>query len=232
MPSSPTPDPVATILARVERSRRREIERELRAHLEDAGAGNFGDPEEIAHAFAEAYRSPWRSNLRLFAASAVVSACIVAAARLFLAQRYPYLGREILFFAALPLGYIAARVSGRLATIGALALYVAAAVHVIAPGEATGPTVTFIAGAVVYLLQRARIRFAWIWGTALPLAIARVVHGPFLPGHGPFGPWHVGVWLVTALSCWAMTMLADPSPRERRRWPPTPPSSAATSRRP
>jgi hypothetical protein len=213
-------DLITTVLrrARFQRaSRRREIERELRAHLEDARAAGedeatvvtrFGDPEEIGRAFAVAYRLSWRMAAALFAVSAIVSAGIVTGTRQILAAPYPYLGREVLFFAALPLGYIAARVSGRLATVGALALYVAAAIHIIAPGEATGPTVTFIAGAVVSLLQRVRIRFAWMWGTALPLAIARMVLGPLSPGNGPFGPWHVGVWLITALSCCAMTVLS------------------------
>jgi len=204
-------DLIDAILARsriLGSSRRRDIERELRAHVEDAGAERFGDPDEIGRAFALAYRPSLRTTAVLFLASAGVSAALVALSRYVLLQAYPYIAREVLFFAALPLGYIAARVSGRLATIGALALYVAAATHLITPGEAVGPTVTFIAGAVVASLQSARIQFAWIWGTALPLTLARMVLGPLSPGNGPFGLWHLGVWLITALSCCAMTLVS------------------------
>lgn len=207
MPSSRTPDPIGTILAGVPRSRRAEVERELRAYIEDAGSlSALGDPEEIARGFAEAYRPTWRSGLALFAASALVSILIVILSRSFLAQQYPHVAREILFFAALPIGYIGAR-RGLLIT-AALSLYVVAVAQVITPGEAIGPAVAFTAGAFVYLLRRTRIPLAWVWGTVLPLTLARMIHGPLTPGNGPFRPWHVGVWLTTALSCCAMTRLS------------------------
>lgn len=200
MPSSQIPDPIKTILSRVPRSRRAEVERELRAHLEDGGT--LPDPEKLAVAFARVYESPWR----LFMVSVVVSSAAIVLARVLLGQRYPYVTREILFFAAFPAGYVSAR-RGILTGVVA-ALYVAVIAHIITPGEAIGPTMTCIAGAAVCVLQRARVRFAWIWGTAIPLALARAIHGPLSPGNGPLGPWHFGVWLITALSCYAMTRMS------------------------
>jgi hypothetical protein len=65
--------------ARIPSAKRREVERELRAHFEDSD-GEFGDPDEIAREFSRVYRFEWmRARVAVWLLSMVIVASVVTA---------------------------------------------------------------------------------------------------------------------------------------------------------
>lgn len=229
-------------------ARRREVTIELRSHIEDlmdeARAGGhddadietivyqrFGQPEEIARAFANTYRvERIVTNACTLAALVVASLLavggVISAVQLCvaiwsggpLAVFFHGMRSEIVGFLALTWGYVGTylweRVCRRLvvsvAVNMALFIPVVLGLHYLSPGHVTAPAVAFAGAGMVRVFQHADGRLIWCAGTAAPLLGAWLVLGPFVGGDWALASWKVGllVWLGMTLSCVAMTSLA------------------------
>ncbi len=221
------------------RKRGREVAEELRAHLDDlveemrsqgyddeAAARmarmRFGEPQEIAAAFASVY-APERWARRivqatlLCAASTMVVVVVVGTVQFIAAicAAQPILStlREIyqegFGFGAITAGYCSLYAGERLFPTSlakaalpsvVLGLCLAAVFACAIPQHAALPLVAFACAASGRLLQRLEMPFLWLAGTALPLLIAWVLFGPLIPCWE--FPWLV--WLGLTISCKAL----------------------------
>jgi hypothetical protein len=218
---------------------RREVSRELRAHLDDLAEEarsqgyddkatarivtlRFGEPQEIAAAFASVY-APERWARRifqsaiLFAVSTVAVVLVISAVQSIAAMctaepilsTFRDIHREVFGFAAIAAGYCslyagerlfsASRVRAVLPSV-TLGFCLAAVFAWLIPQHVALPLVAFACAASGRLLQRVEIPFVWFAGTALPLLIAWVLFGQLLPGWQ--FPWLV--WLGLTVSCEAL----------------------------
>jgi uncharacterized protein (UPF0335 family) len=220
-----------------------EVAKELRAHLDDLAEDvrsqgydeeaaariiriRFGEPQEIAAAFASVYaperwaREVLRSTI-LFAASAIAVAIVVStvqsiavmctAGSILSTLRNIY--QEGFGFAAITTGYCSLYVGERLFPTSlaraallsvTLGLCLAAVFAWLIPQHAVLPLVAFACAACARLLQRLQIPFLWFAGTALPLLIAWGVFGRLI-SCWEF-PWLV--WLGLTISCKALREIA------------------------
>jgi hypothetical protein len=216
-----------------------DVAKELRAHLDDLAEEvrsqgyddeaaarivrmRFGDPQEIAAAFASVYAAErwWRRILQatlLFAVSTIAVAvllstvqCIAAvctAGSVLSILRDIY--QEIVGFGMITAGYCSLYAGERLfpgsvaraalpsVTLG---LCLAAMFAWLIPQHAVLPVVAFASAASARLLQRVQIRFIWFAGTGLPLLIAWVLFGRLIPCWE--FPWLV--WFGLTISCLAL----------------------------
>jgi uncharacterized protein (UPF0335 family) len=218
---------------------RREVEKELRAHLDDLAEDaksqgyddkaserivrmRFGEPEEIAAAFATVYAAE-RLARRILHSTLLMTASIVAvvvvvatvqsiaaictASSVVLTLRE--LHRECFGFCAIAAGYCSLYAGERLfpASLArallpsvTLGLLLAAVFDWLIPQHAALPLAAFTCAAFGRLLQRVPIPFVWFAGTALPLLIAWAVFGRLISGWQ--FPWLV--WLGLTISCKAL----------------------------
>jgi hypothetical protein len=232
----------------VSAARRRELAMELSSHVEDmidelrqAGhdeaiieeivSQRFGQPEEIAQAIAETYRSEqivahMGIVVALVAASLVAVGAMISTIQFCVAiwfgsplsadlqgMRWEFVG-----FLCLTWGYVGIYLWQRLfrnrlvpAVTVNLFLFLLAvfAFRHLAPGHANAPVVAFVCAGMVRILQRPNIRFVWCAGTAGPLLCAWLLVGPVVQSDGTLTSWEMGliVWLGMTLSCLAMTSL-------------------------
>lgn len=216
-----------------------EVARELRAHLDDVAEElrsqgyddetaarivriRFGEPQEIAAAFASVY-APERWARRvlqavsLFAASAIAVVVVVSTVQFVAAMCTAQsivstlrgIPQEIFGLAAITAGYCSLYAGERLfpaslaraalpsATLG---LCLAAVFAWLTPQHAVLPLVAFACAASARLLQRWEIPLLWFAGTALPLLIAWVWFGRLVPCWE--FPWLI--WLGLTVSCKAL----------------------------
>lgn len=216
-----------------------DVAKELRAHLDDLAEEvraqgydeeavarivriRFGEPQEIAGAFASVY-APERWARRivrltiLFVASTLAVAIVLSIVQSIAAictsgsvlatLRGMY--QEIVGFAAITAGYCSLYAGERLfprslarsalpsVTLG---LCLAAVLVWLIPVHAVLPLAAFACAACARLLQRLEVPFIWFAGTALPLLIAWVLFGPLIPCWE--FPWLV--WLGLTIACMAM----------------------------
>lgn len=221
---------------------------ELRSHIEDLmdearDCGHddadierivyqrFGQPEEIARAFANTYRAErivtnTCTLAALVVASLVAVGCVISTLQLFvaiwsggpLAASFHGMRYEIVGFLALTWGYVGTylwervfrRLMASIAVNMALFVPVVLGLQYLSPGHVTAPAVAFAGAGMVRVLQHIDGRLIWCTGTAAPLLIAWLVLGPLIEGHWALASWEVGllVWLGMTLSCVAMTSLA------------------------
>jgi hypothetical protein len=216
---------VERVLARAKipgAARRREIERELRDHVEDMAEEDldrFGSPEVIGDALARVY-APERvaahvaRSVTLVIASGLVAAVIIAGVQVVMtAATLRAISSEIAGFAAVALGYSAAYLARRQfrlslpAVVGVIvvgACWIGVGLSVLAPRHAVMATVAFLSTACGGLLMYAPVPLVWLAGTAGPLLIASVALGPLVPGAGWF-PWRI--WIGLSLSCVALRLV-------------------------
>jgi hypothetical protein len=216
-----------------------EVAKELRAHLDDLAEEmriegydeeavarivriRFGDPEEVAAAFASVY-APERWTRRilqstiLFAASALAVVVVISTVQSIAAlctaesvlSTFRDIHREVFGFVAIAAGYCSLYAGERLFPSSrlrallpsvTLALGFAAVLAWLIPQHMALPLVAFACAASGRLLQRLDKPFVWFAGTALPLLIAWALFGPLLPG------WQFPclVWLGLTISCKAL----------------------------
>jgi hypothetical protein len=216
-----------------------EVAKELRAHVDDladevrsqgyddeAAARivkmRFGEPHEIAAAFASVYAPErWaRRTLQatiLFAASTVAVAVVLSAVQCVAAvctsssilSTLRDIYREIAGFGTITAGYCSLYAGERLFPTSPartalasviLGLCLAAVFAWLIPQHAALPVVAFACAASGRLLQRLRIPFIWFAGTALPLLIGWALFGRLLDCWE--FPWLV--WLGLTISCKVM----------------------------
>jgi hypothetical protein len=233
-------------LARFPDARQRhEIERELRNHLEDLeeearsqghdeamieriAAMRFGNPQEIAAAFASAYaierwmRRAVACAILLIASIAAVSLAIgtvqsIAA----LLIRIPFADVshgfywEVLGLVAVTLGYCCAYLAERLFPTSfanaawlsfILTICVAAGLVFAAHAHAILPCIAFAGATFARLLQSVHVPIVWLAGTAVPIAMLALAFHPPLAGQGP-PPWLL--WLGLTLSCAVLRKIVD-----------------------
>jgi hypothetical protein len=224
-----------------------EVAKELRAHLDDLAEEarsqgyddeaaariariRFGDPQEIAAAFASVYAPErWARRILqasiLFAASTVAVVLVISAVQSIAAMctaqsvlsTFQNIHREVFGFAAVAAGYCSLYTGERLFPASrlrallpgvSLGLCLAAVCAWLIPQHALLPLVAFACAAAGRLLQRLDIPFVWFAGTAAPLLIAWELFGPLLPGWQ--FPWLV--WLGLTISCkalWEITRLFE-----------------------
>lgn len=248
-------------------ARQQELARELQSHIDDlisesrsSGCDEasieqfvgqrFGNPESIAQAFSDTYRSERMAvYLGLFAAFIIVSlfavATVITTLQMLvsigsgatLTTAFPRLRWEAVGFVALTWGYTGVYLGERLfrkcPLLSAVALnaslFGAAALvlHYLLPGHVTTPAVAFACSGLTRVLQRADVRFIWCLGTAGPVLVAWIVLGPLVNSNGRLAPWEVGfmVWMGMTLSCILMTFITKLFDRRilqasRTRWLP------------
>jgi hypothetical protein len=217
----------------------REVAQELRAHLDDLAEEmrsngyddeaaprivkmRFGEPQEIAAAFASVYAPErWARRILqatiLFAASTIAVVVVIGTVQSIAAMcaaesilsTFRDIHREVFGFAAIAAGYCSlyagerffstSRVRALLPSV-TLGLGLAAVFAWLIPQHAVLPLVAFACAASGRLLQRVEIPFIWFAGTALPLLTAWALFGPLLPGWQ--FPWLV--WLGLTISCKAL----------------------------
>ena len=203
-------------------ARRREIERELRDHLEDMADDDlvrFGDPEIVGDALARVYAPErWAAHVArsaaLVIASGLAAAVIIAGVQVVMTgATLRAISTEIAGFATVALGYCAAYLARRryrlslpsvVGVIAGGALWIGVSLSVLAPRHAVIATVAFLSAAFGGLLVYAPIPLLWLAGTAGPLLIASVALGPLVPGAGRF-PWLI--WAGLSLSCVALRIV-------------------------
>ncbi|MFZ0880614.1 MAG: permease prefix domain 1-containing protein [Candidatus Acidiferrales bacterium] len=228
------------LLARLPGNKRqREVAKELRAHLDDLAEGvrsqgyddeaaarivrmRFGEPQEIAAAFASVYAPErWARRILhstiLFAVSTIAVVVVVSTVQSIAAMctaesilsTLLAIHGEILGFGAITAGYCSLYAGERLFPTSmaraalpsvTLGLCLAAVFAWLIPQHAALPLVAFACAASGRLLQRLEIPFIWFAGTALPLLIAWALFGPLIPGWQ--FPWLV--WVGLTLSCKAL----------------------------
>lgn len=203
-------------------TRRREIERELRDHLEDlaeADLARFGDPEVVGDALGRVYAPErWAAHVAraatLVLASGLAAAVIITGVQVVMtAATLREISTEIAGFATVALGYCAAYLARRRyrlslpSVVGVItggALWIGVGLSVLAPRHAVIATVAFLSTAFGGLLVYAPVPLLWLAGTAGPLLMASVVLGPLVPGAGRF-PWLI--WVGLSLSCVALRIV-------------------------
>ena len=213
-----------------------EVAKELRAHLDDLAEElrsqgyddeaaarivriRFGDPHEVAAAFAFVYASErWARRILqstiLFAASTIAVVVVISTVQSIAAMctagsilsTLRDIHLEVFGFAAIAAGYCSLYAGERLFPTSlakallpsvALGLSLAAVFGWLIPQHAALPLAAFACAASGRLLQRVHIPFVWFAGTALPLLIAWVLFGQLLPGWQ--FPWLV--WVGLTISC-------------------------------
>jgi hypothetical protein len=216
-----------------------EVARELRAHLDDLANEarslgydeaatarivrmRFGEPQEIAAAFASVYAPErWARRILqsaiLFAASIIAVVVVISTVQSIasmcaaesILSTFRDIDREVFGFAAVAAGYCSLYAGERLFSTSrvravlpsvTLGLGLAAVLAWLIPQHAVLPLVAFACAASGRLLQRVEIPFIWFAGTAVPLLIAWALFGPLLQGWQ--FPWLV--WLSLTISCKAM----------------------------
>jgi uncharacterized protein (UPF0335 family) len=228
------------LLAKLPGNKRRcELEKELRAHLDDLAEEarsqgyddeatarivtmRFGEPEEVAAAFASVY-APERLAKRTLQSAILVTvstvtvvvvigtvqsiAAICTASSIVSTLRDMHY--ELFGFGAIAAGYCSMYAGERLfptslarallpsITVG---LWLAALFGWLIPQHAALPLAAFTCAASGRLLQRVQMPFVWFAGTALPLLIAWALFGPLISGWQ--FPWLV--WLGLTISCKAL----------------------------
>jgi hypothetical protein len=216
-----------------------EVAKELRAHLDDLAEEmrfqgydeeatarivrmRFGDPEEVAAAFAFVYAPErWARRILqstiLFAASTIAVVVVISTVQSIAAlctaesilSTLRDIHREVFGFAAIAAGYCSlyagerlfptSRVRALLPSV-TLALGLAAVFAWLIPQHTALPLAAFACAASGRLLQRVKIPCIWFAGTALPLLIAWALFGQLLPGWQ--FPWLV--WLGLTIACKAL----------------------------
>lgn len=219
--------------------RRCEVAKELRDHLDDIAAEarsqghdeeavtriikmRFGEPQEVAAAFASVY-APERLAKRILQATILVSASTMAVVVVVgsvqsiaaictassIVSTLRDMPQELFGFLAITAGYYSLYAGERLYPTSlimavlpsvTLGLWLAAVFAWLIPQHSALPLAAFTCAACGRLLQRVDIRFVWFAGTALPLLIAWVVFGPLISGWQ--FPWLV--WLALTISCKAL----------------------------
>jgi uncharacterized protein (UPF0335 family) len=228
------------LLAKLPGNKRRcEVEKELRDHLDDlteetrsqgyddeAAARivriRFGEPEEVAAAFASVYARERLAKIILQSAMLVtvstmavvvviatvqsIAAICTATSIISTLRNIP---RELVGFGAIVAGYCSLYAGERLFPSSparallpsvTLGLGLAAVFGWLIPQHAALPLAAFASAATGRLLQRIEIRLVWFAGTALPLLVAWALLGPLIPGWQ--FPWFV--WLGLTISCKAL----------------------------
>ncbi len=219
--------------------RRCEVGKELRAHLDDLAeearsqgyddeatervvSMRFGEPEEVAAAFASVY-APERLARRILQSAFLVTASTVAVVVVVgtvqsiaavctansIVSTLRDIHREFFGFGAIVAGYCSLYAGERLfptslartllpsVTVG---IWLAAVLGWLIPQHAALPLAAFTCAASGRLLQRVQIPFLWSAGTALPLLIAWAIFGPLISGWQ--FPWLV--WIGLTISCKAL----------------------------
>ena len=219
--------------------RRCEVAKELRAHLDDLAEEarsqgydeeaaarivrmRFGEPEEVAAAFASVY-APERLAKRILQSAILVTVSTVAVAVVVgtvqsiaafwtatsIVSTIRNLHWEFVGFCAITAGYCSLYAGERLfptclpkallpsATLG---LSLAGLFVWLTPQHTALPLAAFTCAAFGRLLQRVEIPLFWLTGTALPLLIAWALFGPLISGWQ--FPWLV--WLGLTVSCKAL----------------------------
>jgi len=204
-------------------ARRREIERELRDHLEgmaEEDLDRFGSPEVVGDALARVYAAERLAahvarSATLVIASGLAAAVIITGVQVVMtAATLRAISSEIAGFATVALGYCAAYLARRQfrlsvpSVVGVIvggALWISAGLSVLAPRHAVIATVAFLSTAFGGLLVYATpVPLLWLAGTAGPLLIASIALGPLVPGAGRF-PWLI--WVGLSLSCGALRLV-------------------------
>jgi uncharacterized protein (UPF0335 family) len=228
------------LLAKLPGNKRRcEVAKELRAHLDDLAEEarsqgyddqatarivkiRFGEPQEIAAAFASVYTPErWAGRILqsaiLFAASTIAVVVVISTVQSIAAMctaesilsTFRDIHREVFGFAAIAAGYCSLYAGERLFSTSrvrallpsvTLGLCLAAVFAWLIPQHGALPVAAFACAASGRLLQRVEIPFVWFAGTALPLLITWVLFGRLLPGWQ--FPWLV--WLGLTISCKAL----------------------------
>jgi hypothetical protein len=229
------------------KKRRCEVEKELRAHLDDLAEearslGNdneaiaqivrnrFGEPKEVAAAFAAVYK-PERAANRILQPTLLVTVSTLAVVVVIgtlqliaaictsssIGWTFRDMHREVFGFGAVTAGYCSLYAGERLfptcfrrAVLPSviLGLWLGAVFAWLIPQHAALPLAAYACAASGRLLQRIEIPFVWFAGTAVPLLIAGVVFGQFISGWQ--FPWLV--WLSLTISCkalWEITRLFE-----------------------
>ena len=215
------------LLAKLPGNRRRcEVEKELRAHLDDVAEEarsqgyddeaaarivrmRFGEPEEIAAAFACVY-APERLAKRILQSAILVTVSTVAVVVVIgtvqsivaictassIVSTLRDIHRESFGFGAIVAGYCSLYAGERLFPTSlarallpsvTLGVWLAAVLGWLIPQHAALPLVAFTCAAFGRLLQRVEIPLVWFGGTALPLLIAWALFGPLIPGWQSYG---------------------------------------------
>jgi uncharacterized protein (UPF0335 family) len=228
------------LLAKLPGNRRRcEVEKELRAHLDDVAEEarsqgyddeaaarivrmRFGEPEEVAAAFASVY-SPERLAKRILHSAILVTVSTVAVVVVIgtvqsiaaictadsILSTLRDMHRELFGFGAIVAGYCSLYAGERLFPTSlarallpsvTLGLWLAAVFGWLIPQHGTLPLVAFTCAAFGRLFQRVDIPLVWFAGTAGPLLIAWALCGPLISGWQ--FPWLV--WLGLTISCKAL----------------------------
>jgi hypothetical protein len=215
---------------------RSEIAKELRAHLEDLAEEarsygydedasarmvkrRFGEPQEIASAFASVY-APERLAKRLAQAALLVITSTIAVVIVIgtvqsiaaictatsILSTFRDIYWELFGFGAITAGYCSLYAGERLfptslaravlpsVTVG---LWLSALFLWLIPQHAALPLAAFTCAALGRLLQRVEIPLVWFAGTALPLLIAWALFGRLISGWQ--FPWLV--WLGLTICC-------------------------------
>jgi hypothetical protein len=220
-------------------NRRCEVARELQAHLEDLNEKarsdgyddeasariirmRFGEPDEVAAAFAVVYAperiARWilQSAILLAvstAAVAVVIGTVQSIAAIWTATSVVStlrdIHQELVGVGAIVAGYCGQYVGERvfpnsLGRALLLSLIVGLALDAILgwliPRHMALPLAAYTCAACARLLQRVQMPLVWIAGTALPLLVAWWLFGPLVPGWQ--FPWLIGLGLI--FSCKAL----------------------------
>lgn len=216
--------------------RRREVEKELRAHLDDLANEarsygydeqttarivkmRFGEPEEVAAAFASVY-TPERLARRIVQSFILVTASIMAVVVVIgtvqsvmaictggsIVSTLRSLHWEVFGFVAIVAGYCSLYAGERffptslakaLFSCFVLGLCLATLFGLLIPQHMALPLAAFTCAALGRLLQHVEIPCVWFAGTALPLLIAWALVGPLLSGWQ--FPWLV--WLSLTIAC-------------------------------
>lgn len=220
-------------------NRRAEVAEELRSHLEDLAEEvrsqdydekvtarivrmRFGEPQEVAEAFASVYAPERLAKLILqsailVTASTMAVVVVIGAVQLIaaictatsIASILRDIHREVFGFGAVTAGYCSVYAGERLFPTSlarallpsvTLGLWLAAVFGWLIPQHAALPLAAFACAASGRLLQRVEIPFVWFTGTAVPLLMAWALFGPLISGWQ--FPWLV--WLGLTISCKAL----------------------------
>ncbi len=228
-------------------NRRAQVAEELRTHLEDLAEEvrsqgydeeaiarivrmRFGEPQDVAGAFASVYAPERLAKLILqstilVTASTMAVVVVIGAVQLIAAictatsivSILKDIHREAFGFGAVTAGYCSLYAGERLFPTSlartvlpsvSLGLWLAAVFSWLIPQHAALPLAAFACAASGRLLQRVEIPFVWLAGTAVPLLIAWVWFGQLISGWQ--FPWLV--WLGLTVSCkvlWEITRLFE-----------------------
>lgn len=194
----------------------------------------FGDPGEVATAFSETYRSSRFASHALFRSMQLVGSfgavgVLIAGVQLvaaFVAGVEPVsilarMRMEVFGFLALTTGYVGSTIADRTTGGRSVSMRIAVSVGfvaaamisltVVAPGHVLAPAVACFCAAAVRFLERARIRFAPLLGTAGPMLSAWALVGPVVVRNGHLSPTvaPIIVTLDVAVACQLMSWLSS-----------------------